>query len=42
MRNISTYFYTVSKVENFRVQQQSVRDKENVVIHIAYWWKEIL
>jgi hypothetical protein len=42
MRNISICFYIVSTVKNFRLQQQSVRNKENVVIHRAYWWKQFL
>jgi len=35
-------FCAVSAVKNFRVQQESVRRNENVVIHIAYWWEEML
>jgi hypothetical protein len=35
-------FYTVSTVKHFRLQQQSVRDNENVVLQIEYWWKHIL
>jgi hypothetical protein len=29
-------------VKHFRLQQQSVRDNENVVLQIEYWWKHIL
>jgi hypothetical protein len=28
--------------EKFRVQQESVRGNENVVIHMAHWWEEML
>jgi len=35
-------FCAVSTVKNFRPQQQSVKDNENVAIHIEYWFKQLI
>ena len=35
-------FCAVSTVKTFRLQQQSIKDNENVVIHIEYWFKQLI
>jgi hypothetical protein len=42
VRNISIYLLCSFYSEKLQAAAASVRDNENLVIHIAYWWKEFL